>query len=122
MDHGSTFRMPFGKHKGRPLYEVPSGYLVWCLDACEFIAERPWLRALVEEEWRRRIEDEDQSQDDEEPPRSSPSDTIRHVVTEFVRAGYRALVKQHHPDHGGDSAEMVLVNEKAETLRRAGWL
>jgi hypothetical protein len=27
-----TFVMPFGKHKGKPLAEVPAGYLTWLLE------------------------------------------------------------------------------------------
>jgi uncharacterized protein (DUF3820 family) len=28
-------RMPFGKHKGEALEDIPSGYLEWCLSAME---------------------------------------------------------------------------------------
>jgi hypothetical protein len=28
----AAFVMPFGRHKGKPLREVPRGYLRWCLE------------------------------------------------------------------------------------------
>jgi curved DNA-binding protein CbpA len=33
------------------------------------------------------------------------------------QAVYRAVVKAHHPDHGGDSQTMVRVNLAMETIR-----
>jgi hypothetical protein len=29
MDHNSDFRMPFGKHKGTPVRDLPGDYLKW---------------------------------------------------------------------------------------------
>src|SRR5262249_1721155 len=41
-----------GKHKGRALSDVPSGYLKWLLSGCDNL--QPWLRELVREELRTR--------------------------------------------------------------------
>jgi hypothetical protein len=30
--HDGTMRMPFGKHKGKTMEEIPSGYLKWMAD------------------------------------------------------------------------------------------
>jgi uncharacterized protein (DUF3820 family) len=38
--------MPFGKHKGKPLENVPSGYLLWLYDRNKL---PPWLRKYAEE-------------------------------------------------------------------------
>ena len=48
-DHGPT--MPFGKHKGTPLEELPSEYLLWlgCLDALR----QPFLGHVLREMGRR---------------------------------------------------------------------
>jgi hypothetical protein len=43
--------MPFGKHKGKPLTEIPDGYLRWCLenvtDCPVQVAEEAARRCLV---------------------------------------------------------------------------
>jgi hypothetical protein len=106
--------MPFGKYRGTRLEDVPSDYLRWCLDDCDFVASRPRLRAAIAAEWQRRLNP---------PPPPSADATVRPILLEFVRAGFRALVQRHHPDHhGGDHTAMVRVNQQAETLRRGGWL
>ena len=33
------FEMPFGKHKGENLYELPSGYLKWLAENCDWNTE-----------------------------------------------------------------------------------
>lgn len=41
---------------------------------------------------------------------------------EALRAGYRTLARQHHPDHGGLTADMQAVNEAFAWLRlNGGW-
>jgi hypothetical protein len=113
--------MPFGKYRGQALSSVPDDYLRWCLDDCEFVASKPSLKAALGQEWQRRMRPPPR------PPRSpSPSRdadaTILPLVREFVRAGHRALLQKHHPDHGGDHAAMVQLNANADALRRKGWL
>src|SRR5262249_6883441 len=45
--------LPFGKHQGHRITDVPHGYLKWLLNAD---AAEPWLRAEVRAELRRRGE------------------------------------------------------------------
>jgi hypothetical protein len=47
-----THEMPFGKHRGVPIDELPNDYLMWALRAK--ILE-PWLDTLAEEEFRDRV-------------------------------------------------------------------
>ena len=35
----SKLIMPFGKHKGKDIEEVPDDYLLWLLDQCETFGE-----------------------------------------------------------------------------------
>jgi hypothetical protein len=44
--------LTFGKHRGRALRDVPTGYLRWLLSGCDNITQ--WLREEVREELRRR--------------------------------------------------------------------
>ncbi len=41
-ESAAAFLMPFGKHRGKPLAELPSDYLAWLRSACDLrrIAER----------------------------------------------------------------------------------
>ena len=40
------------------------------------------------------------------------------MTRELIEAGYRALVKKHHPDVGGDLAKMQHLNLTMERIRR----
>jgi hypothetical protein len=46
--------MPFGKHKGTPLVDVPTGYLQWVLRNCTDL--HPGLRTALARELARRLE------------------------------------------------------------------
>jgi len=46
--------LTFGKHKHKPLPQVPTGYLRWCLAECHQLD--PWLRSFVQSELKRRGE------------------------------------------------------------------
>lgn len=41
---------------------------------------------------------------------------------QVVKAAYRAMCIVHHPDHGGSTVDMQLINAAAEILRKAGRL
>jgi hypothetical protein len=43
--------------------------------------------------------------------------TKRETALEVAEAAYRALVKQTHPDLGGNHARMVVLNAAIETIR-----
>jgi curved DNA-binding protein CbpA len=40
----------------------------------------------------------------------------RRAEMDVIRAAYRALARKHHPDFGGDSARMVLINDAWRVL------
>jgi exodeoxyribonuclease X len=43
--------MPFGKHRGKPIKELPNDYLTWILENLEM---RKSLRTVLEAEYERR--------------------------------------------------------------------
>lgn len=43
--------MPFGKHRGKRLVDVPTDYLAWLVSEVD---NRPWLISVVSEELDRR--------------------------------------------------------------------
>jgi hypothetical protein len=97
-------RMPFGKHRGEVVTELPDAYLDWLLTR----ELREPLRSAVLAEWRWRFADDD----------SVPVDT-RRMAESIIATGYRTLALEHHPDRGGATHAMQAVNEAASWLRRA---
>lgn len=96
--------MPFGRHKGVLVGELPDEYLDW-LHAREL---REPLRAAVLQEWRWRFADD----------APAPPDT-RRMADQIIMVGYRSLALEHHPDRGGATQAMQAINAAAAWLRRA---
>jgi hypothetical protein len=106
----------FGKHAGRRVADVASDYLVWVVTECLRI--RPSLLHAVVAELRRRDEDIDdllrERADAERHRREGvaqdaaprPAD-IRPIIDKW----YRQLVLDYHPDRGGDTVAMQIVND-----------
>lgn len=101
-----TGRMPFGKHKGKPLAALPENYLTWLTT---INLREPLASAVQHEASRRHI-----NAHTPQTPRQLDADIARQIV----QAGYRVLAQKHHPDHGGDTATMQKVNGAAEALRQ----
>jgi hypothetical protein len=111
----------FGKHAGKAVKNVPIGYLSWVV--CECLRIRPSLLLAVVAELRRRGEDVDallRERADAERHRREratqdaaprPAD-IRPIIDKW----YRQLVLDYHPDRGGDTAAMQVINEAHERL------
>jgi hypothetical protein len=97
-----ALRMPFGRHKGKFLDEIPASYLRWVLRECDNIT--PGLRRAIEAAI-------DYEEFTPEPPR--PGD-----LAGVVRDWYRDLALTYHPDKGGSVAAMQVVNECHERLKR----
>jgi hypothetical protein len=104
--HGDH-NMPFGKHRGKPLAEIPGDYLRWLTGHVDL---REPLRSRVLDE----LEGRETSSARPRLLRACPAPD---VARELVRHGMRALAQRHHPDVGGSHAEMLNVTAAAEWLR-----
>jgi hypothetical protein len=101
--------MPFGKHRGERIDELPDEYVTWLLT----IELREPLRSAVyrEAEYRGLLGADDRGDERAEreaPPRLPAPDP--EIVAEIVGAARRSLALRHHPDTGGDPYRMQAVN------------
>src|ERR1700677_3442017 len=95
--------MPFGKHNGQPMCDIPTPYLAWVLRDCE--SAEWWLREAVQVELDARIHD------------SQPV-TTRHAhpkeeavsVGAVIKSWWREMALRHHPDRGGDTRVTQALN------------
>jgi hypothetical protein len=101
--------MPFGMHKGKPVCEVPTPYLQWCLNACKRVSRR--LRTAIEREMVRR------EPGFEPPTRSNGRVTASADLAAKVRQVYRQLALEMHPDRGGSHEAMKAINLFHERLQ-----
>jgi hypothetical protein len=92
-------QMPWGKHKGRLIQEVPDSYLRWMLLKCDL---SPRLRQAVQQEL-------GDGGDAVPPP---PGLELRPLVNKW----YGRMALKYHPDRGGTHKEMLVVNECRDAL------
>jgi hypothetical protein len=93
--------MPFGKHRGKPLSEIPIQYLAWVLENC--VNASPYLR----EEIRRILSAEAEST-------VKQADALCSLG--LVSQWYRLLSMEFHPDRGGSHEGMKAINRGRELL------
>lgn len=106
-------KMPFGRHKGVELPEIPDDYLRWLY--CEADLFGALEDAVNDEYWRRFG---DSKPKEVTVPVLPLSAMQRDVARKVIDAGYRHLAMKNHPDIGGDHRAMVAINETVELLRR----
>lgn len=92
--------MPFGKHKGRDLSDVPDDYLDWLFFDIEL---REPLKSAVHREITKR-------DGLNYTPAAPDAGRIKQI--------YRTLAVKWHPDKGGTTEAMQAVNEFYEALRQ----
>ena|SRR5215472_303463 len=108
-------RMPFGRHKGSEVADLPDDYLEW-LAGLDDLRQR--LREAVEGELERRAAERQARKQAQEPPRTGRNQLPDiSVVEELIDIGYHGLVRKHHPDAGGSHERMVAINAAVEWLR-----
>ena len=135
--------MPFGKHRGEYLEDIPTDYLRWCVEKLDNLSAG--LRQDIEAE----LDDRGASYHSREtwnpgpgrytapppppggwrtpppspppppPPPPPPKTPVNwDVISEIVETGFRACARKHHPDVGGDAELMKAVNVGATWLRQ----
>jgi hypothetical protein len=104
--------MPWGKHRNRPIDEIESSYLAWALENAARLDAT--LRTAIRLELARRFS----------PPPSPPSSNHwraacpdARLATDIVALGFKQLAKRLHPDVGGNTRTMQVLNAAAEWLK-----
>ena len=89
--------MPFGKHKGEEIADIPHSYLKW-------LAENAKLRGNL----KKAVDDALATAGPDFNPKPKKPYEIKII--------YRDLAKRWHPDHGGSVDGMAAINEFMERL------
>ena len=112
-------QMPFGKHKGKYLADIPADYFLWLI---KNVRLDPGFELDVRIELRERqarangqARNQSHARSDSRAIRLPQGVTIGHLL-EIVINGRRALARKHHPDVGGDNRQMTVVNQAADFL------
>jgi hypothetical protein len=99
--------MPFGKHKGRLVSDVPTSYLRWLLRECDL--DPPLRRAVVGELTNREAY--------HEPAGHGASGAVLDVRGK-LQTWYREMAMKFHPDRCfDDGAAMKAINHGYERLQ-----
>jgi hypothetical protein len=102
--------MPFGRHRGVLLVDLPPDYLTWLLG----LELREPLRSAVAAEAERRQRNTHTPQAPHMP--RLPRDAVP-LAEQIITAGYRSLAQKHHPDRGGETRSMQRLNAAMSWLR-----
>lgn len=89
----------FGKFKDYPVDEVPSSYLLWCID--NEVVKDPDLAEAIREEFATRY---------------GLYQTVE-ITSPLAKSIYYKLCKKYHPDHGGNGEAMKAINEFYDLLK-----
>jgi hypothetical protein len=120
--------MPFGRHRGKPIDQLPDGYIDWLLGLelrpplRDWVIEEATVREELEEERYQarvraaRAEGSVEGKSLRTPSASVPTDLER-AVRDIVKRGYRACAVAYHPDHGGTVEKMQSINSAKEWLK-----
>lgn len=102
-----TKRMPWGKHCGQRLTDIPTGYLAWLFNSARLDYD---LYFAVEEELVRREAGKVQ---EDRATAERPID-----FRALVRTWFATLSRKFHPDRGGSQEAMRAVNVAREDLEQ----
>ncbi len=100
--------------RGEELDTIPDSYLWWVLENAETAS--PVLLAAIRKHLGLEEEQPKQQQQQSKPVAGA---VLKRDVEGAVKSVLRSLSMKYHPDRGGSSAQMQVVNEVSEQLLRA---
>lgn len=100
--------MPWGKHRGKPVDELPVSYVVWVLTECDnvssYLEEALFLRV---KEWL-----------EEEIGRIEADSSNNRKPADVIASWFRQMSREFHPDRGGTNDGMRAINRGYELLQQ----
>lgn len=109
-----VFFMPFGKHKGKSLADVPGQYLAWLLREADI--DRNLALNVAAELERRQAERDDIRRRATRERDHEPGSAIVDVPA-ILKRWFRGASMRYHPDRGGSHEVMVAINAEYQALR-----
>ena len=108
-------RMTFGKYDDCLVIELPTPYLRFLLTIT--IHKRDLRDAVKAELDARELKSKQQSKEPAKDDRVTFESDTQIMISDIVDTGYRKLALELHPDHGGDTRGMQLLNAAVKRLR-----
>jgi hypothetical protein len=107
-------QMPWGRHEGKRLEEIPVSYLRWVLANCDnapayLLSEIRRVLDQAQGSAGHRTHEDHGRREQTRPPVDWPA---------TIRRWHREMVWKYHPDRGGSHAAMVAINDAHERLRQ----
>ena len=100
--------LPFGKHRGKSLCEVPRSYLRWLDSQTWFHDEHPFLADDI----RRFLGTSSDANPEPESQQQTPM-----LVADTLKSWRRTVLAKWHPDRpGGSHSAFLAVNDAVQTL------
>jgi hypothetical protein len=106
-------RMPFGRHRGKKLADIPTPYLAWLLREASI---EPWLERAVEAELARRDYDEPVCEAPQRNHVRVPRGVTLARALRLIEQGRRGMARTEHPDAGGNTEIMAEINATSDWL------
>jgi hypothetical protein len=106
--------MPFGKHRGERLADIPASYLHWVVENCKDLDG--WLATAIRRELD--VRQARRHQGDAGTRQARPTYPPPAELGDLISQWHRRLVLRHHPDRGGDVKVMQALNAAVDELRQ----
>ncbi len=103
--------MPFGKHRGCPIAEVPASYLFWVLETCDI---NMFLRIEIQNDLKSRLDALGEFTPHGGSQHKNGNDqNLKSDINRWCRKAAAVL----HPDVGGSVEAMRMVNELRDLVK-----
>ncbi len=122
--------MPWGKHKGQPIGQIPRSYMRWCLENADALAPElrrsfEWMCGLAVGSTKAKVDPDAKpwkaapqcSKPEPEQPKAPPPPIAQIAsLRGLVKAWYGKMSRKFHPDLGGSAEKQIVLNLCYKTL------
>jgi uncharacterized protein (DUF3820 family) len=123
--------MPWGKHKGTPIGQIPRSYMAWCLENADALKPElrrsfEWMAGVPVGSTKAKVDPNAKpwvaspgrsSRPAPEQPRVSPPPAAQIAsLRGLVKIWYRKMSLRYHPDRGGSADSQKILNTCYQSL------